>query len=111
MFIYIPNDIKIDAEAIKLKTKLYALKYIRLYPLGAKELLLDSYLKENYSIGLKQMCKVLVMSMTFMKTSNSNAIIGVFKEAKFDKVARLITYGNGKLAGSNILKNALTVLK
>lgn len=111
MFIYIPNSSNMSPDAIKLKTRLYALKYIRIYPLTATDLLLDKYIKEHYSVSLKQMCKILVMSMTIMTTSNSNAIIGVFKEAKFDKAARLISYGNGKLSGSKILRNALTVLK
>lgn len=79
---------------------------IRNFPMKATELLLDSYIQTEYKIGLKNLCIKLLLSTTFYKDNNGDFII-IFKNKEDDLLARLITYGNGAISGSNILKTAL----
>lgn len=70
------------------------------------ELLLDRYLRQQYDTDLKNICVKLLLNLSFYKDNAGNSIL-LFKEQKYDKLARLITYGNGAIPGSNILKVAL----
>ena len=52
------------------------------------------------------MCIKLLLSLTF-SVDDKNDLVLLFKDVKYDKIARLITYGNGAIPGSRILKIAL----
>lgn len=78
---------------------------IRNYHLGATELILDSYLKQQYKKSLKASCLEIFKNATVQRTPENDLIL-ILPEA-FDKLAQLITYGNGPIQGSPILKKTL----
>ena len=53
------------------------------------------------------MCIKLLLDFTFYKDDEGNLIL-MFKNQKYDTIASLITYGNGAILGSQILKIALS---
>lgn len=79
---------------------------INRYRTGVAELALDKLLRKKYKLSLKQMCLILYTNCT-VHEQNSEFIIS-FKTKEFDDIATLITYGNGKVQGSNILKYAFS---
>ena len=62
--------------------------------------------EDIWKITLKDMCIKLLLSLTFYKDNEGNLVL-LFKDAKYDKIASLITYGNGVIPGSKILQVAL----
>jgi hypothetical protein len=107
MFFTIENKRYMSPEQLHTSTLLRAYYVIQKYPLHAADLILDSYIQQQYDITLKNMCIKLLLNLTFYK-NDSGDIILLFKNEKYDKIARLITYGNGAIPGSRILKTALT---
>jgi hypothetical protein len=55
-------------------------------------------------MSLKNLCIKLLLSTTFYTDKEDNLVI-LFKNPKDDKLARLITYGNGVIHGSSILRD------
>jgi hypothetical protein len=74
--------------------------------LHASDLALDQFLQQQYKTTLKNMCIKLLLSLTFYKDNEGDLIL-LFKNPKYDKLASLITYGNGAIPGSRILQIAL----
>ena len=73
----------------------------------ASDIVLDSYIQQQYNASLKNMCIKLLLSLTFHKDNDGNLVL-LFKDSKYDKIAQLITYGNGAIPGSKILRIALS---
>ena len=80
---------------------------IKNYPMHAADLVLDQYIQQQYGTTLKNMCIKLLLSLTFYE-NNEGKLILLFKDYKYDKIAQLITYGNGAIPGSSILRIALS---
>ncbi len=75
------------------------------YPFKANEILLDRYCKQHFKKSLRAMCLYLISKLS-ISTAGYGNLIYTFKDEADDKIARLITYGNGKIAGSKILLHA-----
>jgi hypothetical protein len=71
------------------------------------EVILNNYLVENYKFTLKNACFLLLANLQF-SAGEENEIIFFFKDEKYDKLARIITYGIDNISGSQILKTALS---
>jgi hypothetical protein len=99
--ITIPQGMSIDVAKYKLKK--IAHKYIAFYVITANDLALEKLLKKTQNFDLKTVCYNLIKNMSF-STDVENIIIK-FKNQDDDKLARLITYGDGKVNGSNILRD------
>ena len=95
-----------SAEQLRTTALLNAYFLIKNYPLHASELMLDNFITQQYKVSLKDMCIKLLLSLTFYEDSDNNLIL-LFKDQKYDKIASLITYGNGAIPGSKILQIAL----
>jgi hypothetical protein len=67
---------------------------------------LSRFIQQQYKTSLKNMCIKLLLSLTFYKDAEGNLIL-LFKDPTYDKIASLITYGNGAIPGSKILQIAL----
>lgn len=106
MFFIIPNKKYLSSEQLKTDTLLNAYFIIVNYPLNGTELILDSYIQSQYKTSLKNLCIKLLLSLTFYK-NDSNELVLLFKNPVYDTIARLITYGNGAIKGSQILQIAL----
>jgi hypothetical protein len=61
---------------------------------------------QQYNTSLKNLCVELLLNLTMTKDQEGNLIL-LFKDPKFDRLAQLVTYGNGALPGSKILQHAL----
>jgi hypothetical protein len=106
MFFSISNNRYLSIEQLRTNTLLDAYFIIKNYPMHASDLILDQYVQQQYNTSLKDLCIKLLLSLTFHKDDTSNLIL-LFKDPKYDKLARLITYGNGAIPGSRILQIAL----
>lgn len=107
MFFTVKTDSKSPVSILKLKILIRARSLISVYPMRGTEILLDSYLVENYKVTLKNLCFLLLTKLYFSQ-GEENEIIIFFKEDKYAKLAQIITYGVGNISGSQILKVALS---
>ena len=107
MLFSISNNRYLSAEQLRTNTLLDAYYIIKNYPMHASDIILDRYIQQQYGASLKNMCIKLLLSLTFHKDDEGNLIL-LFKDPKYDKIARLITYGNGAIQGSRILQIALS---
>jgi hypothetical protein len=107
MFFTIKTDGKKPVSIMKLKTLVRARSLISLYPMRGTEIILNNYLVENYKITLKNLCFLLLTKLYFSE-GEENEIIMFFKDDKYVKLARIITYGIANISGSQILKIALS---
>ena len=107
MLFTINNNRYMSTEQLRSNTLLDAYYIIKNYPMHASDLILDQYIQQQYRTTLKNMCIKLLLSLTFHKSKEGNLIL-LFKDPKYDKIARLITYGNGAIPGSKILQIALS---
>lgn len=82
-----------------------AFNRIHLYRLTTSEIILDDYFVDHYGKTLKTVCKELLLNsqIVYMK----DHLILRFRNIEDDRIARLISYGNGKMQGSKILQYAL----
>lgn len=107
MFFTINNNRKyLNSDQLRTDIFLDAYFIIRNYPLKATDTLLDQFLQQQYDITLKNLCIKLILNLTFHEDAFGNYIL-IFKDPEYDKLARLITYGNGTVPGSRILQIAL----
>ena len=107
MLFTITNHRRKSIEQLRTDTLLDAYYIIKNYPMHASDLSLEQYIKQRYDTSLKNMCIKLLLSLTFHKDAENNLVL-LFKDPKYDEIARLITYGNGALPGSKILQIALS---
>lgn len=106
MLFTISNNRYMSIEQLRTNTLLNAYFIIKNYPLHASDLALDQFIRQQYKSSLKDMCIKLLLSLTFYKNNNGGLIL-LFKDPRYDKIAQLITYGNGAIPGSKILQTAL----
>ena len=106
MFFKIQNTRYQSADQLKTNTLLNAYFIVKKYPIHASEVAIDNYIQQQYKTTLKNMCIKLLLSMSFYEDDDGNLIL-LFKDPKYDKIAQLITYGNGAIPGSRILQIAL----
>lgn len=107
MLFTITNKRYTSVEQLRSTTLLDAYYIIKNYPLKATDLLMDSYIQQQHNMTLKNMCIKLLLNLTFYEDDSGNLVL-LFKDSKYDTIARLITYGNGAIPGSKILQVALT---
>ena len=93
-------------DQLRSDTLLNAYFIISGYTLRATDLPMDNYLQQQYDTSLKDMCVKLLLSLTYYENDTGELVL-LFKDQKQDKIAQLITYGNGAIPGSKILKTAL----
>lgn len=93
---------------IKPRFKLNALHRLRAFPKNTTEKLLDQYLKDNYHVTLHHACYLIILGCDIEELEDTLTI--TIKDKDLDKLARLITFGNGRLSGSRILPFILNKL-
>ena len=79
---------------------------IQKYPLLASEQILDNFIQQQHKCSLKDLCVKLLLNISFYEDEEGNLVL-LFKDIKYDRLASLITYGNGAIPGSKILQTAL----
>lgn len=106
MFFKIENKRFMSTDQLHTSIMLKAYYIVQRYPLHASEAVLDNFIQQQYKTSLKNMCIKLLLNLTFYEDDSGNLIL-MFKNPKYDQIASLITYGNGVIPGSRILKTAL----
>lgn len=106
MFFRIKPNKFLSPNQLKTDTLLHAYHIINNYSLNASDIILDNYLQQQYNDNLKNLCVKLLLNITFFKDEEENIIL-MFKDPSLDRLAQLITYGNGAIYGSRILQIAL----
>lgn len=87
------------------RRKIVARRIIMQYAMRSAEERLSKLLFEKYGAGLKIACLRVLNGCVW--TNNGGEISVTIADKELDKLARLITYGNGVVAGSQILTDAL----
>jgi hypothetical protein len=106
--INLTNYAKAYRAVAKPRFKLNALHRLRAFPKNTAEKLLDQYLKENYQITLNHACYLIILNCTVEELKDTLTI--TIKSKELDKIARIITFGTGRLSGSRILPFILNKL-
>ena len=106
MIFRVENRRYLSTDQLRTKALLNAYSVIQQYRFSPAEQLLNSYVTNQYKASLKDLCIGLLLNLTYYKSDDGSLIL-LFKDMKHDMLARLITYGNGMIAGSDILKVAL----
>ena len=106
MLFIVKNSRYLSTEQLRADTLMNAYFIIKNYPMHASDLVLDQYIQQQHKMTLKNMCIKLLLSLTYHKDNEGNLVL-LFKDNKYDKIAQLITYGNGAIPGSRILQIAL----
>ena len=79
---------------------------ITTFPMYADELNLNTFVNKEYHTSLKPLCRKLLTSLRYSEAGEHQIILS-FKDEESETLANLITYGNGEVNGSNILKVAI----
>ena len=87
------------------RRKIAARRIVMRYAMRSAEECLSELLFEKYGVGLKIACLRVLNGCVW--TDNGGEISVTIADKGLDKLARLITYGNGVVAGSPILTDAL----
>lgn len=66
---------------------------------------LNDYIWKEFGLNLKAACALVIANCRIQK-NQSNELIITFPSKKIDDLASLITYGDGKIQGCPILKEA-----
>ena len=90
------------------RAKRQARKALALYPYGTTEALLNNFLQYKYQISLYSACRKILQALTFY-LNHQGEIICRITDKKLNEIARIITYGNGKIPGSQILRRILSI--
>lgn len=106
MFFTLQNNKYLSPRQFKTSTLMSAYYIVSKYPLKASDKILNDYLQTTYKTSLKNLCIKLLLNISFLKDDEGNFVL-LFKDPTLDKLAQLITYGNGAIPGSKILQIAL----
>ena len=106
MFFIVKNNKYLSPRQLKTSTLMKAYYVVSNFPLKASDKILDDHLQAKYNAGLKNLCVKLLLNIKFFKNDEGDFVL-LFQDPELDKLAQLITYGNGAIPGSRILQIAL----
>ena len=104
---------RIKSTSTNSDLQLYRTKYkaklkLALYKIGPTEILLSRYLQEQFNKTLKVACLEILQNMR-SHVNQADEIIITIPDAQLNTMAKIITYGTGKICGSTILKDILII--
>lgn len=105
MYIKLTFDDGVTANLVRGQLIYNAQSNLYCHKWTAVDRLLDKYLKANYKLSLRDACDLLLLRAR-VSQGQPNEILITFIDRRLDKLASVITYGTGKIPGSNILKEA-----
>lgn len=104
MFFKLQTSTNINKNLLKHKIISDARRRILWHKFSADDVILNNYCQKQYKKSLKMLCKEILCYTQVLATENS--LVVLFKDKKHDELARLVTFGNGQIRGSNILTKA-----
>ena len=90
-------------DLAKLRARRQARMQLALYKYTTADIKLDSYLQHTYNITLREACKKIIYNATFSLNLQQEIIVTI-TDPELNHLARIITYGTGKLLGSKIIR-------
>ena len=78
---------------------------IATYQIKPTQKQLNDYLWKEFGLNLRAAC-MLVIANCRMQQNKNNELIITFPSKRIDNLAAMITYGDGKIQGCDILKEA-----
>lgn len=78
---------------------------IALYRITPAHKQLNDYLWKEFGVNIKAASAMVIANSRIQKNKNNELII-TFPSKKIDRLASIITYGNGKIPGCSILQEA-----
>lgn len=110
MFYTIDNPANLPEDLVKVRLLQSARKKITFYRMGVTERQLEKYLQNKYhtQVPLKTMCLKIVFGAKYTRNLLGDIVV-IIPNEDLDTIARIITYGTGRLGGSNILRYAMSL--
>ena len=109
MFFTVTNKLNQPLDLIKARIKTSAYTRLALFPFGATELALNELLQKKEHRDLYSICVDLLHKSNIVAGEQNNLIL-YWPNIIDDKLASLITYGDSKIQGSQILQVAFNNL-
>lgn len=97
-----------DKDLLVYRAKRKARLQLILHSFGPSEVLLSRYLQENYGINLRKACLDILLNTRY-NLNFRHEIIVTIPDPALNHLAKIITYGTGKVAGSHILQDMLNL--
>lgn len=97
-----------DSDLAIYRARRQARLKLTLYHFGPTEMLISRHLQEKYGRSLKAACIQILQNAQFHINFRQEIIVTI-PDPELNQIAKLITYGDGTIAGSRILKNLLTI--
>lgn len=97
-----------DSDLAIYRARRQARLKLTLYHFGPTEMLISRHLQENYGRSLKAACIQILQNARFHINFKQEIIVTI-PDPELNQIAKLITYGNGSIIGSRILKDILTI--
>ena len=92
---------------VTLQIKRIARYRIYRWNLSGNDRAIDNYCRTNYKCSLKDMCWHILRYIKVLPAGTDNSYTIILPDKELDKIAHIITYGNGEFLGSKILQKAL----
>jgi len=91
---------------VKIKIKRIAKYHVYHWKLSGNDIAVDNYCKQKYNKSLKEVCWYIIDKIKVFISNDENQYIIILEDKNLDKLAHIITYGNGEIGGSQILQKA-----
>lgn len=101
---------KYSIDLVKSKIMSEARRYILLAPKRADEIALNNYIMEHYKKPLEKACLDIIYNCVISVIKDTRITI-TLKDKELEKLAELITFGTGKIKGSQLLVKAFKILE
>lgn len=107
MFFVIRSDCP-NKDLLVHRAKRKARLQLALHSFGPSEILMSRYLQENFGINLRLACLSILQNTQYSLNLRQEIIVTI-PDPHLNRLAKIITYGTGKVAGSHILKDMLNL--
>ena len=97
-----------DKDLLIYRARRKAKLQLMLHSFGPSELLMSRYLQENYNMSLRQACLSILQNTSYSLNLKQEIVVTI-PDPILNKIAKIITYGTGKVSGSRILKDMLNL--
>ena len=108
MLFIIESNKYIPAGYMRLKVKRAAKYSVYARKLSGNDIAIDNYCRKTYKQTLKDICWEIINNIKILPDIGREQYLVILEDKELDKIAHIITYGNGEFGGSKILQEALT---
>lgn len=92
-----------NSEFTPARVRMYAYENLAGHKLTNQERILDKYLQKKFGYGLIAACMYVCANATYQRNFDGSIVI-ILKNKTINELAKLITFGNGVVLGTQLLK-------